>query len=81
MLDRETLEAYQRRWKAAAERQAREQEFATVAQRWAAVNALLGMAAALGVRLQRNDHEDEIVRQRWNRLRDLYLSGRGRESQ
>jgi len=75
-MDREATKAYQRRWEAVAERAAQEQRKTTTTQRWLALNALLRMATALGVRLRHDEQGDEIVRWCWNRLREKHLSRR-----
>lgn len=74
MLDRTMLEAYQRRWQAAAEREAQERQQTSVAQRWRQLNALLRMAAALGLQPAGASQEDDLVRQRWIRLTEAYLA-------
>jgi hypothetical protein len=74
MIDREMLKAYQRRWQAVADMEALERQRLSITQRWRKMNALLGMAAALGLHLHSDEQQDEIVRRRWNRLRSMYLA-------
>ena len=74
LLDKEMLKAYQKRWQAVAEVEYAERQRTTIRQRWKQMNALLRMAAALGLQPENDIEEDDIVYQRWNRLRELYIS-------
>ncbi len=74
MLDKEMLIAYQNRWQAVTEVKNTELQQTTIRQRWKQLNALLRMAAALRLQPKDDIEEDDIVYQRWNRLRALYIS-------
>jgi hypothetical protein len=74
MLDKEMLKAYQNRWQAVAEIKNAELQQTTICQRWKQLNALLRMAAALGLQPENDIEEDDIIYQRWNRLRELCIS-------
>lgn len=74
MLDREMLKAYQERWQAVAEVEYAERQRTTIRQRWKQMNALLRMAAALGLQQEDDIEENDIVYQRWNRLRAMHIS-------
>lgn len=74
MLDKEMLIAYQNRWQAVADVKNAELQQTTIRQRWKQMNALFRIAAALGLQPEDNIEENEIVYQRWNRLRALYIS-------
>ena len=74
MLDKEMLKAYQNRWQAVAEIKNAELQQATIRQRWKQLNTLLRMAAALGLQPENDIEEDDIIYQRWNRVRELYIS-------
>jgi hypothetical protein len=74
MLDKEMLKAYRNRWQAVAEIKNEELQRTTIRQRWKQMNALLRMAAALGLQPENDIEEDDIVYQRWNRLREMYIS-------
>lgn len=74
ILNQEMLKAYQKRWQAVAEVKNTELQRTTICQRWQQMNALLRMAAALGIQPEKDFEEDDIVYQRWNRLRELYIS-------
>ena len=73
-LDQEMLKAYQKRWQAVAEVKNTELQQTTIRQRWKQLNALLRMAAALGIQPEVDIEEDVIIYQRWNRLRAMYIS-------
>ena len=81
MIDQEMLKAYQRRWQAVADIEAIERQQVSLSERWHKMNALLRMAAALGLRLHSDDPQDDSVRQRWNRLAEIYLADVERQSQ
>ncbi|MCE7985220.1 MAG: hypothetical protein DYG89_28950 [Caldilinea sp. CFX5] len=68
------LQAYQKRWQSVAEVEVKEQQQMSPALRWQKLNSLLRMAVGLGLLHRNSDTQIEIVRQRWNRLRSLYLS-------
>jgi hypothetical protein len=74
-LNESMLTAYQDRWKAVADIEKIEQQQASVAQRWRKLNALVRMAAGLGL-LQKEDDDTQIsdVRDRWNRLKQLHVA-------
>ena len=72
-LDNAMLQAYQKRWRSVAEVEAREQQNTSSTQRWQRLNSLLRMAAGLGLLQPDSDKQAEFVRNRWNRLRNLYL--------
>lgn len=74
MLDKEMLKAYQKRWQAVAEIKNAELQRTTIPQRWQQMNALFRLAAALGLQPEDDMEETEIVYQRWNRLREFYIS-------
>lgn len=73
-LDSSMLQAYQKRWQSVAEVEVKEQQQMSPALRWQKLNSLLRMAVGLGLLHRNSDTQIEIVRQRWNRLRSLYLS-------
>jgi hypothetical protein len=50
-LDREMAQAYRDRWQAVAEVENAQRQQTSLTQRWQTLNALLRMAAALGVQL------------------------------
>ena len=72
-LNSSMVKAYQSRWQSVGEIEAEEQKKTSFTLRWQKLNALLRMAAGLGVLQADGDTQVEIVRQRWNFLRNLYL--------
>lgn len=72
-LQKVLLEEYRDRWQIVADFEAEEPRQTLYAQRWQKSNALLRMAAALGLQVDDSDDQDEMVWQRWNRLRASYL--------
>lgn len=79
-LDRETLEAYQRRWQAVEQVEKTERRTATVEERWRRLNSLLRMADTLGLHPEDGAIQPDPAHQRWNQLRTLYLAERGETS-
>lgn len=73
-MDKSMLTAYQDRWKLVAEIEAAEQRQTSMAQRWQKLNALVRMAAGLGILRKGNDAQIQIVRQRWALLKRLHLA-------
>ena len=81
MIDQEMFDAYQKRWEAVAGARRMEQQHETVGERWRKLNALLRMAAALDLQPVVDQQQEELARQRWNRLIVRYLDrvvGEGR---
>jgi hypothetical protein len=73
-MDKSMLTAYQDRWKLVAEIEVAEQRQTSVAQRWQKLNALVRMAAGLGILQKDNDAQIQAVRQRWALLKRLHLA-------
>lgn len=80
-MDKSVLMAYQDRWKAVVEIEAAEQRQTSIAQRWRKLNALVRMAAGLGL-LQKADDDTQIsdVRVRWNHLKQLHVAKSQRQT-
>ena len=74
-IDAQELRAYLARWQAVAAFEAAEQKAATFTLRWQQLNAILRLAAALGISPEADSEAIEAVRSRWNRLKDTYQSG------
>jgi hypothetical protein len=73
LIDKATLEAYQTRWQTVTETIEAEQRQTSVEQRWRKLNSLLKMADSLGLAWSPDERQEDIVRQRWNLLKNLYL--------
>ena len=74
MMDKSMVDLYRSRWEAVAEIESIEQREASFAQRWSQLNAIIRMAAALGLPVVPDEEQENIVHQRWNDLRKLYLA-------
>lgn len=70
-VDNEMLRFYRNRWQAIKEIEILEARQATVSTRWVQLNALAGLARTLNI-VPSHDSHDEIVRARWNQLREFY---------
>jgi len=57
------------RWQVVAEIEAAEQKSASVTMRWQQLNSILCLAIGLGLPIFELNKEDEIVYQRWARLK------------
>jgi len=80
-LNKSMLIAYQDRWKAVADVEAEEQRQTSVAQRWRKLNALVRIAAGLGLQRREDDEAQvAVVRDRWNRLKQLHLAKSQRQA-
>jgi hypothetical protein len=65
------MKEFRERWQAVAAIEAQEQRAASVALRWQQTNAILRLAIGLGLPLTEPDEEDEVVRQRWAKLKGV----------
>lgn len=68
-MDPDLAREYRVRWPAVAEVEEAEQQWATIAERWEKLNAILRMAVALGLDLQAHGQDEEVVWERWARLK------------
>ena len=66
------MKQFRKRWQAVAALKREEQREASVALRWQQLNAILRLATGLGLPL-REQFEEEIVRQRWAKLKGTQL--------
>jgi len=60
---------FRERWQAVAAIEAKEQEESSIALRWQQTNAILCLAMGLGLPLEEDGAEIEVVRRRWARLK------------
>jgi len=65
------MKEFQDRWQAVAAIEMEEQRTASVALRWQQINALWRMAVGLGLPLTKSDEQEEAVRRRWAKLKEL----------
>jgi uncharacterized protein YmfQ (DUF2313 family) len=68
-MDPTLVREYRARWEAVSAIEDAERQRATLEERWAKLNALLRMAAALGVDLHAGREDEAVVRQRWVKLK------------
>jgi hypothetical protein len=66
------MKQFRKRWQAVAALEREEQREASVALRWQQLNAILRLAIGLELPL-REQFEEEIVRQRWAKLKGTQL--------
>ncbi len=65
------LKTDRERWQAVEEIEKKEQRVASIALRWQQTNAILRLAIGLGLQLDNSEKQEEIVRQRWEKLKGL----------
>lgn len=70
-MDKQLAKEFRERWKAVASLEAEEQRAASLDLRWRQMNAILGLAMALKMPLIAPDRQEDIVRQRWVKLKSL----------
>lgn len=68
------MEQYRNRWQEVAAIENMEQRQASFSQRWHRLNSIMRMAATLKLDTEEDVVQDRIVYQRWNDLRELYLT-------
>jgi len=66
------MKQFRKRWQAVAALEREEQREASIALRWQQLNAILRLAIGLELPL-REQFEEEIVRQRWAKLKGTQL--------
>lgn len=73
MLDKATLQLNKKRWQEVAEFEREEERQRSLLDRWKKLNALIGMALSLNLVTEGDSQEEEIVWNRWNKLRAIHL--------
>ena len=68
------VDLYRNRWKRVAAIESIEQKEAPFVQRWRQLNAIMRMAAALGLQIVRDEEQETVVHKRWNYLKNFYLA-------
>jgi hypothetical protein len=63
--------AYRDRWQAVEEIERQEQRAASINLRWQQTNSILRLAIGLDLALDESHDQNEIVRQRWEKLRNI----------
>lgn len=72
-LTKEMLHAYQNRWQILTDHHKQEVRQMSMVERWQQLNALRRMAAELGLQPDPTDGQAELVYERWNKIKTLYL--------
>jgi len=67
--NKKLVKDFRDRWQAVAAVEIEEQKSASVTQRWQQLNAIVRMAIGLGLPLAELEKDDEIVYQRWAKLK------------
>jgi hypothetical protein len=71
LMDKRLMREFRERYQAVADTEIREQQAATVAERWQQLNSLWRMAVGLGLPLTHNHDDDEAVYLRWAKLKGM----------
>jgi hypothetical protein len=66
------IRIFRDRWQAVAQIERQEQRTASMFQRWQQLNSIHNLALGLGLPLGESDRQEEIVRQRWIKIKDDY---------
>ena len=69
----ELIRQFRDRWRVVAAVEVSEQRLASIALRWQQMNAILHLAWGLQIPTTRLDREEEIVWQRWAKLKGVQL--------
>jgi hypothetical protein len=73
MLSSEDLITYKQRWQLVKEIEAEEKRDASVSQRWNKLNSLVRLASALNLQFSSESGQEDLVRERWQRILNYYL--------
>jgi len=65
----EQIWKFRDRWRAVEKVEVEEQRSASVEIRWQQLNAIFRMAKGLGITIEKSDKENEIVYERWAKLK------------
>jgi hypothetical protein len=63
------MRKFRDRWQAVAKIEAEEQKTASITLRWQQLTAILLMAKGLGLTIEKSNEENEIIYQRWAKLK------------
>lgn len=76
MLDKVALQQNKERWHEVAKFEQEEERQSSPHDRWKKLNALFTMANHLNLAIDVNSQEEELVWNRWNKLREIHLRSR-----
>lgn len=74
-LEKSMLEAYRSRWQAVADVENEEQRHMPFIERWKKLNSIIRLALTLGLEEQADEQQIDVVRRRWNELKDRHVRG------
>ena len=67
------LNDYRNRWLAVTAIEEAEQQEAPLILRWQQLNSIVQIAMALGLLTEGSNEEVEVIRYRWNKLKESYI--------
>jgi len=68
------VKRFRDRWREVEAIEIEEQRTASVALRWQQLNAIFRLAVGLGLTLAESDEQEQIVRRRWTKLKEIWLN-------
>jgi len=73
-VDAQRVKRFRDRWREVEAIEIEEQRTASVALRWQQLNAIFRLAVGLGLTLAESDEQEQIVRRRWTKLKEIWLN-------
>ena len=73
-VDAQRVKMFRDRWREVEAIEIEEQRTASVALRWQQLNAIFRLAVGLGLTLAESDEQEQIVRRRWTKLKEIGLN-------
>ena len=73
-VDAQRVKMFRDRWREVEAIEIEEQRMASVALRWQQLNAIFRLAVGLGLTLAESDEQEQIVRRRWMKLKEIWLN-------
>ena len=72
-MSKESLRQFRDRWQAVAAVELQAQRAASITLRWQQMNAIFRLAFGLQLPIASSDREEEVVRQRWIKLKGMEM--------
>lgn len=73
-MEADLLKEYRNRWQAVTVIEEAEQQQASLILRWRQLNSIVKIAMALGLLTEDSNEEVEVIRYRWNKLKESYIN-------
>jgi hypothetical protein len=73
-VDAQRVKRFRDRWREVEAIEIEEQRTASVALRWQQLNAIFRLAVGLGLILAESDEQEQVVRRRWTKLKEIWLN-------